>query len=299
MEAVAEFIRTNKIGDFEIRGDPGIGKSALAGQLVKINDYIHHFNVRAMSCNTPEAFLRNICAQLISAYDLPYQSLPAEAARYAGFLSSLLGETLATVPRGIWPTVTGRELTSSGDTPLAVALPRRTPRFLGPGNDTQLGAECISQRRDQREFRPHLARGEQAPHARGVAVDAPRQLGFGYAQVSPKRVELPDHRISLGKLPRRLLIRRTVLRVLHPPIPAALMQADIDHLRGHGRLPSKCCAGDTINVPPMQHSVIDRHSVASRDRCKGFALASGMRTLAAAQARRSFGRSLHGQIGVR
>jgi hypothetical protein len=97
MDAVAEFIRTNKSGD-EIRGDPGIGKSALAGQLVKINDYIHHFNVRAMSCNTPEAFLRNICAQLITAYDLPYQSLPAEAARYAGFLSSLFGEATASRP---------------------------------------------------------------------------------------------------------------------------------------------------------------------------------------------------------
>lgn len=41
----------------------------------------------------------------------------------------------------------------------AAALPRRTPRFLSPGNDTQLGSECISQRRDEREFGPHLARG--------------------------------------------------------------------------------------------------------------------------------------------
>jgi hypothetical protein len=89
------------------------------------------------------------------------------------------------------------KLTSSGDTPLAAALPRRTPRFGGPRNDTQLGAECVSQRRDEREFQPHLARGEQAPHAGGIAVDAPRQLGFGYAQVGAKRVKLPDHRMGV------------------------------------------------------------------------------------------------------
>ncbi len=193
--------------------------------------------------------------------------------------------TLATVPRGHVADRNRPKLTSSSDTPVAAAILRRTPRFLGPGNDTQLGAECISQCRDEREFWPHLARGEQASHARGVALDATCQLGFRYAQVSPKRVELPNHSISLGKLPCRLLIRRMVLRVLHPPIPAALMQANIEHLRGHGGLPSKCCAGDTRTVPPMQRSASDRHSVASRDRRKGFAIASSMRVLSAAQAR--------------
>ena len=52
---------------------------------------------------------------------------------------------------------------------------------------------------------------------------------------------------------------------MHAPIPAALMQANIEHRRGHGRLPSKCCAGDTASVPLMQHSAIDRHSVATPD----------------------------------
>jgi hypothetical protein len=55
---------------------------------------------------------------------------------------------------------------------------------------------------------PYLARGEQAAYARGVAVDAPRQLGLGDAQINPERVKLPDHGIGLGELARCLLIRR-------------------------------------------------------------------------------------------
>ena len=37
-------------------------------------------------------------------------------------------------------------------------LPHGLPGFRTPGNDTQLGAECISQRRDEREFRPEFRR---------------------------------------------------------------------------------------------------------------------------------------------
>jgi hypothetical protein len=157
------------------------------------------------------------------------------------------------------------ELTGIRDTPRPIMLPHSPPGFRTPGNDTQLGAQRVSQCRDKRELRPHLARGEQAAYARGVAVDAPRQLGLGDAQINPERVKLPDHGIGLCELARCLLIRRTVLRVLHAPIPAALMQANIEHLRGHGKLPSKCCAGDTTSVPLMQHSAIDGYSVATPD----------------------------------
>ncbi len=120
---------------------------------------------------------------------------------------------------------------------MTARLIRRLLGFRGPGHDTQLGTQRIGQRHDERELRPHLARGEQAPHAGGVAIDPPRQLGLGDAQVSPERVKLPDHRIGLGDFPRRPLIRRAVLRVLHPPLAAALMQAHVEHLRGHGSSP--------------------------------------------------------------
>jgi hypothetical protein len=55
-------------------------------------------------------------------------------------------------------------------------------------NDTDLG----TQRSDEREFGPCLARREQSPDARRIAVDPPRQLGFGDAKVSPERGKLAD-----------------------------------------------------------------------------------------------------------
>ena len=123
-----------------------------------------------------------------------------------------------------------REKPGGRDAPLAARLPRRLLRLRGPGDDTQFGTQRIGQRHDEREFRPHPAGREQvAAHAGGVLIDPPRQLSLGDAQVNPERVKLPDHRIGLGDLPRRPLIRRPVLRVLHPPLPATLMHAHVEH----------------------------------------------------------------------
>ncbi|HME09320.1 MAG TPA: hypothetical protein VKG25_19835 [Bryobacteraceae bacterium] len=92
-DAIAKFVAENPRGYYFVRGDPGIGKSALAAQLVKQNGYVHHFNVRAEGINKAGMFLRNICAQLIAAYGLPHNSLPAEAATDGGFFNRLLDET--------------------------------------------------------------------------------------------------------------------------------------------------------------------------------------------------------------
>jgi hypothetical protein len=53
---------------------------------------VHHFNIRSLSINRTEAFLRNICAQLIAAHDLDHQFLPADATQDGGFLIRLLNE---------------------------------------------------------------------------------------------------------------------------------------------------------------------------------------------------------------
>jgi hypothetical protein len=92
LDAVTGFIRTNPRGYFFIRGDPGIGKSALAAQMVRTNGYVHHFNIMSEGINTTETFLRNICTQLIVAYRLNHPFLPPEATQDAGFLNRLLGE---------------------------------------------------------------------------------------------------------------------------------------------------------------------------------------------------------------
>jgi hypothetical protein len=91
-DAITRFTDTHPRGYYFIRGDPGIGKSALAAQLVKTDGYIHHFNIQSEGINKTDTFLRNICAQLIVVYQLDHTFLPPETTQDAGFLNRLLGE---------------------------------------------------------------------------------------------------------------------------------------------------------------------------------------------------------------
>ena len=78
-----------------IRGEPGIGKTALLSQLVKTRGYVHHFNVAPQNIRSTKAFLQNVCAQLIVRYQLRYAMLPAEASQDSAFLIQLLSEAAA------------------------------------------------------------------------------------------------------------------------------------------------------------------------------------------------------------
>ena len=79
-------------GYIVLHGEPGIGKTAILGQLVKQRAFVHHFNVAPLGIRSPQAFLSNVSAQLIVRYGLDYTSLPAEATQDGGFLSRLLAE---------------------------------------------------------------------------------------------------------------------------------------------------------------------------------------------------------------
>lgn len=79
-------------GYIVIQGEPGIGKTAFLGQFVKMRGCVHHFNVSTLGIRSPQAFLSNVCAQLIVRYDLPYTVLPPDAMRDGGFLTRLLTE---------------------------------------------------------------------------------------------------------------------------------------------------------------------------------------------------------------
>lgn len=91
-DAIRQFTDQHAQGYFIVRGDPGIGKSALTAQLVKTGGHIHHFNIRAEGINKADQFLRNTCAQLIARYQLSHPVLPPEATQDANFLNRLLGE---------------------------------------------------------------------------------------------------------------------------------------------------------------------------------------------------------------
>jgi AAA ATPase domain len=77
-----------------IRGEPGIGKTAIAASLVARRGYVHHFNIAHENIRSPRQFLENVCAQLIARYELDHATLPPQAAEDAGFLSQLLAEAV-------------------------------------------------------------------------------------------------------------------------------------------------------------------------------------------------------------
>ncbi|GGX66195.1 P-loop NTPase family protein [Streptomyces hiroshimensis] len=91
-EAFEAFTGSNPCGYFLVLAKPGVGKTAIAAELVRRGGHVHHFNVRAEGVNRADMFLRSVCAQLVAAFGLPYTDLPPDAHRDAGFLSAVLDQ---------------------------------------------------------------------------------------------------------------------------------------------------------------------------------------------------------------
>jgi AAA ATPase domain len=92
--AVDELLQDDEFrsGYILIRGEPGIGKTALLAQLVKTRGYVHHFNIAPQGIRSTRTFLANVCAQLIVRYQLDHPTLPPEATEDSAYLSQLLNE---------------------------------------------------------------------------------------------------------------------------------------------------------------------------------------------------------------
>jgi hypothetical protein len=78
-----------------VSGEPGIGKTALAAHLVGRYGWLHHFNIASANIRSPEAFIGNLCAQLVTRFGLDVNQLPPQGLRDAGFLLGLLSDAAA------------------------------------------------------------------------------------------------------------------------------------------------------------------------------------------------------------
>jgi len=105
-ETLDAFLADQPSGYFVVRGDPGIGKTALMGQLVKTRKLIHHFNVIQQNIRSPQLFFTNVCAQLIARFELSSLTIRDEPMQDSTFLVECL-EAAAADP---------------GNCPLVVAL---------------------------------------------------------------------------------------------------------------------------------------------------------------------------------
>ena len=91
-KAIDRFLDDLGSGYFVIRGEPGIGKSAIVAQLVKTREFVHHFNIRLQGINTPQQFLENVCAQVIVRFNLSYSDVPQHAQGSGALLNKVLHE---------------------------------------------------------------------------------------------------------------------------------------------------------------------------------------------------------------
>ncbi len=103
IDAFDQFLDGYTSGYFVVRGDPGIGKSAIAAELVRTRGYPHHFNIAAEGISGINQFRRNLAAQVIARYRLDYLDLPADVEQDNNFLKQIMAE--AAVSAGESPVV--------------------------------------------------------------------------------------------------------------------------------------------------------------------------------------------------
>ncbi|MFE2578603.1 ATP-binding protein [Streptomyces sp. NPDC059378] len=129
-----------------MRGEPGIGKTAVAATLVARHGYVHHFNIAPENIRTARQFLENVCAQLIVRFGLDHTTLPPYAGEDSGFLSELLAEA---ADRSEGPVVV---VVDALDEVEDVGLPAAANRLLLP-RDLPPGAFFVLTTREEDDHR--------------------------------------------------------------------------------------------------------------------------------------------------
>jgi hypothetical protein len=105
-EKLQRFAAQNRAGYFEIVGEAGLGKTALAAEIARRRDAIVFFAGPSLGADRPDQFLAHVSASLILRYKLGYNTLPARAGEDATYLVRILRESVKrTGGRPIWVVV--------------------------------------------------------------------------------------------------------------------------------------------------------------------------------------------------
>jgi len=81
LSEIEERIKRSTKGYIIIKGEPGIGKSAILSKIIleNINDCIYHFNVRSSGLNTTYNFVKNILHQLCEKFGIKEYMITSES----------------------------------------------------------------------------------------------------------------------------------------------------------------------------------------------------------------------------
>lgn len=91
-DSLAKLKNAFSSGYILILGEPGIGKTAVLAEFIRRQSCIHHFNIAVQGLRSVSDFRKNVCAQVIARYALPYDQLPPDAQQGTECLSRLLIE---------------------------------------------------------------------------------------------------------------------------------------------------------------------------------------------------------------
>jgi len=88
---IKTFIKEHQSGYFTVKGNAGIGKSALAVKYANDNKtLLHIIDYQKNSKNTAKHFIKNICLQLIEKHNLPIEELPFDYDKDGDYLEEIL-----------------------------------------------------------------------------------------------------------------------------------------------------------------------------------------------------------------
>jgi hypothetical protein len=113
-------------GYFELVADAGLGKTALAAEIVRRYGALCFFADASRGLTSAKQFLRHLCGAIITRYELDYDYLPSRAGEDSTFLDRLLGEAAVKSPP-VWVVVDGLD---EADRPPANANPLLLPKHL-------------------------------------------------------------------------------------------------------------------------------------------------------------------------